>query len=302
MKNKNFCDEMMDFLKSVKKKYRDDSMAKEIVQKFRDHYKALWMKRMQDNGLAKRGLSYLGSTQSRLSSWKKRVIEEGIDVAEGFLKHLSLTNEENNKLKKERSKRVHTKSIHLHTFNGEQIVRDAIKLLQSGEELNNAERLIALAILSGRRTAELILTMEFREPEEKHNTPLRYWTKVIGFAKEKKTEEKRVREIPLFIDRKLFLNHIMKLRSDWNVKSTNELNKKYGKQISRKMKKMLPEMNNIHNARKLYALMAFRYFNDNNCSLARIASDYLGHKQMSNSILTYLNFRLSPKNKPLQFL
>ena len=56
--------------------------------------------------------------------------------------------------------------------------------------------------------------------------------------------------------------------------------------------KFVPMIKNIHQFRKFYVFSCFEYFNENHCSIARLAADYLAHKTMSETVLTYLNFRV----------
>jgi integrase len=266
-------------------KNRNKGLAMQLVFNFEEHY----------NHLAKVGgprkTSYLASTQSALSKFKSYLIELG--APDEVINNIRLSKSKTTLLNQQRSERAQAKAIDLKDIDAYSMISDARKQLTSP---NKYLRLIALAALTGRRTSELLLTINFGKPRDKHkNTHEKYWTYATGFCKQKRTDKDPLigREIPLLFQRDVLNRIMMQLRKELPANSTHEVNSKYGKQISRNMKRCCSDIGGIHEFRKFYAYCTFKYFNNRNCSIARVASEYLGHKKVSSSILTYLSFKVS---------
>jgi hypothetical protein len=102
----------------------------------------------------------------------------------------------------------------------------------------------------------------------------------------------KCREVPLLADRFVINKTISEIRKKLPVSSIEQVNRLYAKNISRAVHKSCPELGKLHEFRKFYAATCFHYFNERRCSLPRIAADYLGHKTMSETVLTYLSARI----------
>jgi hypothetical protein len=272
-------------------------MAEKFVKCFDNHYKNLRKNNILKGRTFK--IPYTGSVQTNLSVFKKKVIEQKL-AGDIFINALHLSKEEHEKLQKARESSMRAKSIDIEEVDGEAVVIDSIALLESPNS-TPVEKCIALACLSGRRTAEIIFSMTFNEPEEKHHTNLCYWTRIKGVLKQRDQKDMMEREIPLFISRPKFLKALAEVREAMPSDSVKDVNKKYAKQISRTMQRIAPNIGHIHTMRKLYGLLVYKYFNDRNCSQARVVSDVLGHRKMSESVLTYLSFKLKDQGKILNY-
>ena len=235
----------------------------------------------------KRKSTALSSAQSMLSIFKKRLSKLGAPQ-DTFLKHLHISLAESKQLVRTRNAAVHAGAIHLHNVKADAVIRDCRQFL---DHENPYLVTIGLACLTGRRMAEILYSIKFDAPREVHRTNDKYWTSASGFVKQRNGTDLR-REIPLLETRIKVNAAIERVRIALPALSPAEVNFKYAKPIARLMKKFCPVIGKLHQFRKFYALACFHYFNDSNCSLARLASDYLGHKNMSSTVLTYMNFRL----------
>jgi len=273
----------------------NEALAAQFVQDFHAHFKTLHTIDAAKGRVRK--LSHLSSVQTNLSRFKKILAARNL-APDKFLKHMHLSTRDCTALKREKLENKRSSSIHLVKFHAEPVIIHCIKLLS---DRSCHVRCIALAFLTGRRTAELLYSMTFGPPTEKHSTDLRYWTNVTGICKQRHGDQEAVlsREIPLLVDRVTVLDSLKLIRKEMPCGSVQDANR-YAKQLSRTMKS-LPDIEgqppnlfkivrNIHNCRKFYASVCFEYFNEQNCSNARVAADYLGHKTMSDTVITYLSF------------
>lgn len=256
--------------------------AAEFVNQFLEHYKRLASVRPD------RKTSYLNSVQRYLSEFKKKMSGRP-NVPAQFLQDLKLSDEHTRELLREKRQRVHDASIHLVTLNGDQLIYDGRSYLFSD---NKYCKLIALAVLTGRRCGELLFSARFSPPKLTHATHSRYWCRVTGLLKKRDKEQKQI-EIPLLAPYTLISKKIQEVRSAFPCENQHDANIKYARSISNNVKKFAPDINNIHRCRNIYAALCFYYFNENKCSIARLAGDYLGHASVSATVLTYLNSNMT---------
>lgn len=278
----------VNFVSTMVNKYKAGKnlpLPREVVGAFTEYYGKKYDRDIK-NG-KRRKLSCLSSIQTNLSQFKREMRELG--ASEQWLKGIHMDNKDTSSLIREKSLNVRANSIDLTVVNGDNMIKDCRKLLDNS---NIYLQLIALACLTGRRTAELLFSTKFGPPGETHFTDSKYWSCITGILKQRGEDRTKCREIPLFVSRSRVNLALERVRANLPVSDIKDVNKLYGKSISRAMKKYCPEIGNIHQFRKFYALMCFHYFNERHCSLPRLASDYLGHKTMSDTVLTYLNFRV----------
>jgi len=264
----------------------DPKTPAQFVEAFTKHYKSLY-----DRDIARgveRRLSHLSSVQSSLSRFKKKLRTTGVD--EAWLKKLHLPKKEANDLMLEKKTNVSKNSIDLPLLQADDIIHDCKQFLTHP---NKYVKIIAVAALTGRREAEIIHSMRFGSPKEHHYTSEKYWSCVTGILKQRSTGGVVSREVPLLAERKDIVAAVTAIRESCPAKNVQEVNKKYAKNIARTMQKFCPELGKLHELRKFYVAVCFHYFNERNCSLPRIAADYLGHKTMSETVLTYLSARLT---------
>lgn len=260
--------------------------ASKIVAEFHTYFKE-----RADNSGRERKMPYLATVQTSLSNLKKRLRLAG--VSDDFLQHLRMNKEDSMQLIAAKTQSVVARAIDLPTVDADAIVLDCRGLLSHRDPYL---RLIALAALTGRRTAELLFCASFEPPVEKHKTAERYWSCVRGFCKQRhdSIDPPLVRDVPLMESRDRVCAAIESVRRELPADSIEEVNAKYAKPIQRRMMKYLPQsIKNIHNLRKFYALTCFQYFNDRSCSLPRFASEVLGHKTLGSTVITYLSFHVT---------
>ena len=224
-------------------------------------------------------------------------MEEEGETNQKFLSQLKLSKADNRQLKIEKSKNVHLHSIDLPELDGDGIVLDCRRMLQNP---NPYMRIIAVACLTGRRMAEIVHSVDFtKEPVEQHYTSSAYWANITGICKQRKGDPGAIKtiEVPFLDTRCNIAACVASIRRDLPSPSVKYVNRKYGKPVQRAMQKYCPNVKKIHQFRKMYVLLCHHYFNERKCSLPRLAADYLGHKTMSESVITYLNFRLAPLGK-----
>jgi hypothetical protein len=271
---------MPTFVDQMLAQYSSHDKPEDVIEKFRQFYKE--KERLGRARGTIRRLSFISSLQSNLSKYKTQV-----PAPVEFKQKLHITREELNQLIKERAHSVRQNSIDIVAIDGDKFVRDCRELLTHPDF---ALKVIAVACLTGRRMTEIISTANFDPPQEPHSTNLIYWSCVTGMLKQR--GRNTCIDIPLFAKRNEIVACVHALREQSQHLTAKDSNKFASKRISRAMKKYCPEISKIHNFRKLYALMCFVYFNQRNCSLPRLTSDVLGHHDISNTVLTYLNFRL----------
>lgn len=277
-----------DFVSVMLAGYRPGQSTSEIVAEFKRYYKELYDRDKSRNVVRK--LSYLSSAQSNLSKFKKGLRLKGVKD-EKWLAELKLSKEEALQLAKEKKTSVHDHAIDLPVLQADNIIEDCRKLLGDS---NPMAQIIAVAALTGRRESEILYSIEFNKPKEDHYTLSKYWACASGFLKQRENDPLAVkcREVPLLAERETINKTIAEIRQKCPVDSIAAVNRVYGKKISRALHRFCPELKKLHEFRKFYAAVCFHYFNERQCSLPRIAADYLGHKTMSETVLTYLSARI----------
>ena len=267
--------------------------AKEFVKYITGYFRAKYEKDIA-GGKTRKG-NHLASAQSTLSKFKRFLIQNNppSESLTLFTKELHLTSKETSELEEHKASTLHKKAINIPEIDADDIIQDCIKLLGNS---NPYVCLMSLACLTGRRMAEILFSMQFRPPTQQHATNSKYWTEISGIGKQR-AGENRIREIPLFAPRDVITDAIEKLRAELPASTVEEVNARYGKPTQRIMQKLCPAIHNLHNFRKMYVLVCQHYFNENGCSLARLAADYLGHKTTAAVVLTYLSFRVKPLGK-----
>ena len=90
---------------------------------------------------------------------------------EEFKKKLHMSKEDMNILAKEKQGSMRKKSIDIQAIDGDNTVLDCRELLQSPDF---SMKVIAVACLTGRRMAEIIVSAKFDPPSEEHATDARY--------------------------------------------------------------------------------------------------------------------------------
>ena len=239
----------------------------------------------------------LSTTSSQLSLIRKTLeVNDGLGSLpmakrRAWLDGLKLTPVDHDALKQAAAVKLRSAGMNLPEVNGDQIIRDARELLASADP---CEVLVGLAALTGRRTAELVVTGRFRPPEDpSHRTNERFWASFSGQLKVREGEPEPVYDIPLLVERSQVLAALAVVRAAFPGLAVAEVNGKVGKPVSRMMGELAAHIGTIHRFRRFYALACYRYFNQNGCSLPVLATQYLGHKDVDQSILTYLNIRVA---------
>lgn len=277
-----------------------EDFAKRLVSDLEKHYKSL-----ADKGTkvgAKRKLPYTNSVQCTLSRLKSAIKSDLPDVPVSFTNHLHVTRDQLRELVQVRAENTRNHSIDTPGFDLESIVLKARQILRT-PGVSCEYKLIALAMLTGRRTSELLFSMQLSMPKERHSTPEHYWVSATGFLKHrnKKGEAALIREIPLLDNRAIIVKNLVDVRECMPASTALEVNKKYAHRIAAHIRTLDWGIFNIHQLRKLYGVLTHKYFNENKCSVARSTSDYLGHKHLSETVLTYMNIHDNGKGGKLDF-
>ena len=259
--------------------------------------------------------TYLCSVQVNLSRLKTRVrknfnknsASSDASFRDAFYTHylnkLRLTAKECSLVRTHRSNQVEQAGGSVVSIKGDLYVKKARSLLTYVLQTRSDpfEAVIALAILTGRRSSEIIKTISVHAPRySDSNNPRKshpqYWASMRGFLKHKPGTRIR-RDIPLLGSRNLIVQGLKYVREQLPSKNVQECNSKYSTQINRRVKVLCGELKTLHTARRLYALMCHHYFkNDINpgeiMSLPRVVSYALGHTNLSKTSLTYMNIDL----------
>ena len=252
-----------------------ETPAETFVQMFLDHYAEL------ARGKQQRKTSYLNSAQRYLSEFKSSLKGK---APPDYLSKLKLSANDTSKLLKEKQERLHTTTKSVVEINGDQLIRDCWQYLNSP---NKYVQLLAVAVLTGRRCSEILVSATFTNAQDRHTNP-DYWCRIHGLLK-KRGKECQPLEVPFLAPVKLVLTTVTELRKKFPCSDQKEANRKYAKSISNNVKKFAPEIGKLHRCRNVYAALCFVYFNEKKHSIARIASDFLGHEAVSSTVLTYLS-------------
>ena len=271
--------------------------AKRTVVAFLDHYRSLYERDVQRG--KQRKMDFLSSAQSALSRLKRAVLQKYGARAEEFSRGLKLGASETRALRDARERRVYAKSIDLVDIDGDEVVLRCRELLWSEDPYTVG---IALAALTGRRAAELVHSLRVAPPLLDHFTHAKYWGRITGVLKQRRGgggEEggERAVEVPFLAPREDIERALEFLQTSFPTPTAASVNRLHGKGFQRQMGVLFPEIGNMHQFRKFYALVCFRYFNERKCSLPRLAADYLGHKNLGSSVITYLSISLPSLGK-----
>lgn len=252
----------------------------DIVLEFVEYYRGLYEKALAKGKT--RQLSYLSSVQTNLSQFKRRV-----QAPPEFKQRLHISKEQASQLAQEKVRNLRDQSIDMQPVDGVQTILDCRTLLNSP---NIALRIIALAGLTGRREGEIAVSADFGPPRESQHTRPEYWCHVSGLLKQR--SNLKTCEIPLFERRERIVECVRQLRQELGNIRTTDVNRVLAKKIARAMHCHCPSVGKIHAFRKFYVIMAHRYFNDRNCSISRIGSDLLCHRDMNSAVLAYLSMNV----------
>lgn len=290
-----------DFVRVILDNYRTTGTLmppEKLVRVTKRYFKTLYQEHQRQG--RKRESSYLSSTQTALSRIKTTL--RGMGVAEGELQKIRLAADDTRELLQSKSRRVHERGVNLPQVPADSIILDCRDIIRSSESPKYF-KVIALAALTGRRLVEIMYTIKLNAPKLKHKTHSKYWCCFKGMAKQRGFDA--CIECPLLACRSDIQKCLKDVRSSFEAppKQLSEaekrawINDKHGKPVSRCMRKYCSQVGKLHNFRKFYAATAYRYHNDTDASLSRFASDVLGHRQTSSSVLTYMNFRISDIGK-----
>jgi len=267
--------------KMLEKHSPTESTPEQVVAEFLEYYKGLY-----DHAIAagrERQLSYLSSVQTNLSQFKRRV--QG--ASPEWKKRLHISKAQALELSSQKVQNLRKHSIDMLSVDGVQTVLDCRALLQSP---SIPVRIIALACLTGRRMTEIARTAQFADPKEQHGQP-DYWAHVSGLLKQR--QNIKTCEVPLFERRERVVACLRGIRAEIGDLAPQDINRIWGKKISRAMQRYCPHIGNIHAFRKFYVIMAHHYFNDRNCSISRLGADVLCHREMNTAVLPYLNMHVT---------
>lgn len=295
-------------------------MAQKHNKKIRKHHKDRQMTRhvrsVPSSDLNPKCSGHLCSVQVNLSRLKGSVrsaakayprISKMVDFMEALEKHylkaLRLTAEESSKVRTHRDMRVEAAGSSVVSVPGDRYVRKATELLRYILNTNGDpfEAVVALAILTGRRSSEILRTISVRQPLKDDPKGLRktheqFWARMRGFLKHK-PGVKIMRNIPILAPRKLIVRGLKYVRERLPSTSVQNCNSKYSTQINRRVKTLCAELKNLHTARRLYALLCHHYFRKDIypgeiMSLPKTVAHVLGHTNLTKTSLTYMNIDL----------
>ena len=242
-----------------------------------------------------RKTTWLNSFQSALSLFRRALKECLVPVTQ--LRFLGLSKEEKRTLENEKLARLEKGSENVVKIDGFELVSAARKLLSSDDP---AELVIALAALTGRRSAEILVSGAFNVPQKIYRRP-HYWCKFTGILKQREHDKDKIisRDIPLLAKRADICEAIARVRDLWPATTAHEANKLYSSEISKKMKTLFPLVGKLHTFRKTYCPITYEHFNDDlKFSLPRFASEVLTHKSIHGGrLLTYLNVNVNNTQK-----
>jgi hypothetical protein len=245
------------------------------------------------NGIVRK-TCHLSSAQPVISRIKTELAKRGVEKE--YLDQLKLNKLDMHKLNQRKAEKLHDEGISFKVIQADSMILDCRDML-SDPEATRAMKTIALACLTGRRFVEIILNATFEAPKEKHSTHEQYWSIVSNLAKQR-TQVIPV-EVPLLERRDEVVKSLKEIRSLYerppsHIKTLSEqkkwVSKTYSQEIARTMHQYCSLIGKISLFRRFYILVINHYFQDNTKSNARLASDSLGHRRISSTLLNYMNF------------
>jgi hypothetical protein len=154
-------------------------------------------------------------------------------------------------------------------------------------------------VLTGRRFAELLTTIDLSRPAVGMDEELRaagvhpdYWCNATGFGKKKRKAKVDVqdRNIPLLAVRDAVWAAVQNVRAHWPADTASEADRRYNHKANRCVHQYAPFLSSLHQARKVYASIAFHYLNVRREASLRFYANVLGHAYvLSGNTLTYLS-------------
>jgi hypothetical protein len=245
------------------------------------------------NGI-ERKTCHLSSAQPVLSRIKAEFAKRG--VAKEYLDQLRLNKVDMHKLNQRKAEKLHNEGVNFKVIRADSMILDCRNML-CDPDATRGMKTIALACLTGRRFVELILNATFDPPKESHPTHEQYWSVVSNLAKQR--SQVIPVEVPLLEKRDEIVKCLKEIRTLYerppsHIKNLSEqkkwVSKMYSQEIARTMHKYCSIVGKISLFRRFYILVINHYFQDQSKSNARLASDSLGHRRISATLLNYMNF------------
>jgi hypothetical protein len=178
--------------------------------------------------------------------------------------------------------RVHAASLHRFLRRCNSVLRDA--------SADPKETLVALAFVTGRRTAEIMLTAQFeRVPSAKGNAH-HFKACFSGQVKAGLRDTERCYNIPLLAPVDQVNSALQRLRQRWPLaagSTPEQVNKHYASTAHRAAKKYLQplheKLGHMHAARQLYAMVTFEVCQPHTYSVHGWIRRVLGHSDLDIS-------------------
>ena len=238
---------------------------------------------------------WLNSASSALSELKRKMAS-GAMATYPYRKKLCISKRELALLDKYNHSRLENKTHHLKEINLTHLVNKLYELLLSDDA---AELSLAIAGLTGRRQTEVLFSANFAPVSIPiyHRYPS-FWSYVTGFSKIRKQDRYavRARDLPLLAPQKAIAAAVADLRSMWPSDSHRQASYLYAHRLTKAVKIHLKPLGimRMHDLRKTFAQIAFKFFNERDSVLPAFASKVLGHKKaLGRRIMTYLLIRTS---------
>lgn len=269
-----------------KEKLLDSTM---IQKAFKNHYTTCYNKRIESGGTRK--TTWRNSAQTNLSTFKttmkKYFNKEPTPEQIEWLKGLHLNKVDSRLLMREKRMNVKAGALRRKIINDPvTIVLKAIGWLSLDSQ--PVLQVIAIAILTGRRSSEIVLTGSFSPPKYPHAQRHDCWCQYNGTLKRGRNNI----EIYTLCPWQWIVKALENVRKHFSfIKSVEEANKKMAYRLSRLMKKTAPLVQRCHDWRKFYIKMGMMHFNEIQLPEWLFGQLYLGHNsESSESITTYMNF------------
>ena len=286
-----------DFVVRILREYQNTGVlrpAEEIVHLTKTYFRIRYEDHIK-NGRQRKS-SYLNTAQNYLSRLRTGFIKLGITDQE-YLSKIRLPKADMGVLNTSKATTLHQAGLHVPVVPADSMIKDCRDLL-TNPDATRGMKVMALACLTGRRMVEIIHTASFDPPTEVHDTHEQYWSKVNGLAKQRNRQIPV--EVPLLEQRDEINKSLREIRKMFPCppehlppdEAKAWISRNYSQEMARVMHRFCPMVKKLHDFRKFYAAVCKVYFAEKGASDARIASDFLGHLQMSPTVLTYMNYKV----------
>tara|TARA_X000000950_G_scaffold214102_1_gene257548 strand:+ start:465 stop:1487 length:1023 start_codon:yes stop_codon:yes gene_type:complete len=238
---------------------------------------------------------------SDLTSPDDRLIKDA-PLVPRFISELRLTHAENEAIRLKSKEQIEKRSQHVALIDSDRAKEFLMKCNRAlcDSSTSAKETLVAVALVTGRRTAEILLTGEFDAPQQlQAETDNEFKACFRGQLKAGIRDPNRCYTIPLLAPRACVTAAIAKLRARWPLSAgsrVSDVNRRFASTARRAalahLTELHPSLTHLHAARQLYAIITYHACQPHTYSMHGWIRRVLGHADLDVS-KAYANVTLT---------